>query len=81
MAKEKTPRTPKPKTEKVSKKVLQMPEVTASGNGNYSPADLEAEIRLRAYEIYEQRGYTNGRAVQDWVEAEREVRSRQEHSA
>jgi hypothetical protein len=81
MAKVKTPRTPKPKAEKVSKKVLPMPRPAASGNSNYSPADLEAEIRIRAYEIYEQRGYTNGRAVQDWVEAEREVRSRQEQSA
>jgi hypothetical protein len=81
MAKAKTPRTPKPKAEKVSKKVLQMPELPTSGNGNYSPADLEAEIRIRAYLLYEQRGYTNGRADQDWVEAEREVLGRQEHSA
>ena len=81
MAKEKAPRIPKPKAEKVSKKTPKMPELTASGNGNYSPADLEAEIRMRAFALYEQRGYTNGRADQDWIEAEREVRSRQEHSA
>ncbi len=81
MAKAKNPRTPKPKAEKVSNKVLQMPELTANGNGNYSPVDLEAEIRMRAYQLYEQRGYSNGRADQDWIEAEREVRSRQEHSA
>ncbi len=81
MAKAKTPGTPKPKTARVSKKTLPMPELTASGNGNYSPADLEAEIRMRAYELYEQRGYSNGRADQDWIEAEREVRARQEHFA
>ena len=81
MAKVKTPRTPKPKAEKASKNILRMPELVTSGNGNYSPADLEAEIRMRAYEIYQQRGYSNGRADQDWVEAEREVLGRQQHSA
>jgi hypothetical protein len=53
----------------------------APGNGNgqahpYSPADLEAEIRLRAYELYQQRGYTNGQPEQDWFTAEREVLAR-----
>ncbi len=57
MAKAKSPRATKPTAKsRTAKKILQMPE---SGNGNtpqYSPADLEAEIRFRAYELYEQRG-------------------------
>jgi hypothetical protein len=81
MAKAKTPRTPKPKSEKVAKKVLRMPEAVAaaSGNGNnsYPPAGLESEIRLRAYELFESRGYTHGLHEQDWFEAEREVLARQ----
>ena len=75
MARAKTPRANKPKSEN---KVLRMPET--GGNG----AELELEIRLRAYEIYEQRGYTNGRAEQDWFEAEQEVLARhgkEQHTA
>jgi hypothetical protein len=77
MPKAKSPRTTK------SKAVKQIVEASAPENGNgnghalqYFPADLEAEIRLRAYELYEQRGYTNGRSEEDWLIAEREVLSR-----
>ena len=76
MAKAKTARTPKSKLE-TNKNVLQMPENT-NGNGvNPSPADFEAQIRLRAYEIYEERGCAPGQDEEDWLAAEREVLSRQ----
>lgn len=85
MPRAKSPRTTKPKT---AKEVLTMPAPeNGSGNGNtrqYSPADLEAEIRLRAYELYQQRGYTNGQPEEDWLTAEREVLARhgeQKHTA
>jgi hypothetical protein len=71
MPKAKTARSTKPKAEN---KILQMPE--NGGNGVVSPADMESEIRLLAYEIYEQRGYTNGRAEQDWFEAEQQILAR-----
>jgi hypothetical protein len=84
MAKAKNPRIPKSKSE-TNKNLLQMPE---NGNGNtridYSPADLESEIRLRAYELYQQRGCTPGQDEQDWFTAEREILSRhdnQKHTA
>ena len=82
MAKAKAPRTIKPKAEK---KVLQMPE-NGSGNGSsthVSPAELESQIRVRAYELYAGRGYTDGQAVSDWLAAEREILSRnaQKHTA
>lgn len=83
MAKARTPRTPKPKVEKTENKVLQMPE-TANGNGNsnHSAVDVESEIRRRAYELYESRGYIDGQAEEDWIQAEREVRARQrKHTA
>jgi H+-transporting ATPase len=38
------------------------------------PLDLTPQIAKRAYELYEQRGRKDGRAVQDWGQAEREVR-------
>ena len=39
-----------------------------------APSDLTPQIAKRAYELYEQGGRHNGRAVQDWNRAEREVR-------
>lgn len=33
----------------------------------------EEEIRLRAYEIYEARGREEGKEVDDWITAEREL--------
>ena len=35
--------------------------------------DLQARIAKRAYEIHAERGYRQGYAVEDWVEAEREI--------
>jgi hypothetical protein len=34
---------------------------------------VERKIELRAYELYEQRGRAEGRALDDWVNAETEV--------
>ena len=39
-----------------------------------TPSDLTPRIAKRAYELYEQRGRQDGRAVQDWEQAEREIR-------
>jgi hypothetical protein len=38
------------------------------------PFDLTPQIAKRAYELYEQQGRQNGRAVQDWRQAELEIR-------
>jgi H+-transporting ATPase len=38
------------------------------------PVDVTSQIAKRAYELYEQRGRQDGRAVQDWEKAEREIR-------
>ncbi len=35
--------------------------------------DLQAQIRDRAYELYEQRGGIEGRELDDWLQAEAEV--------
>lgn len=36
-------------------------------------SELQEQIRLRAYELYEQRGGENGRELDDWLQAEAEV--------
>src|SRR5271155_730720 len=41
------------------------------------PVDLTAQIATRAYELYQQRGRGDGKANQDWLEAERETRKDQ----
>lgn len=41
-----------------------------------SPADdLQGHIAKRAYELYIVRGYHHGSALDDWLEAEREILS------
>jgi hypothetical protein len=44
-----------------------------------NPVDLTPRISKRAYELYEQRGRQDGRSVEDWKQAEREIRKDQSH--
>jgi len=39
--------------------------------------DLQARITVRAYELYAERGYRTGCALEDWVDAEQEILSRE----
>jgi len=43
------------------------------------PADLAPQIAKRAYELYEQRGSQGGHAVEDWRQAEQEIRKEGPH--
>jgi len=43
------------------------------------PVNLEDEIRRRAYELYERRGYSEGHETEDWLVAEQEVKLRYNH--
>jgi hypothetical protein len=45
-----------------------------NGNANVT-TDVESAIRIRAYELYVQRGCVDGFAHDDWLQAEREMRS------
>jgi hypothetical protein len=47
----------------------------SAGTPKLSPNDAQAQdrIALRAYELYEQRGRQEGRALEDWVNAERQL--------
>ena len=42
----------------------------------WKPVDRNPQIAKRAFELYEQRGRQDGRAGQDWDQAEREIRER-----
>jgi len=48
------------------------PRNTDSRN-NVVPMNLEDEIRRRAYELAQQRGFEGGSETEDWLVAEREV--------
>ncbi len=87
MPRAKSPRPAKPTTKPVSdNNILQMPENGKSNSHNGSPngsshPELESAIRLRAYELYAQRGYVVGFEEEDWLTAEREVLARRAQSA
>ena len=73
MPRAKNPRTPKPKTTSTSAQ----PAANGNGNGHALPiANLELEIRTRAYEIYEERGRMPGDERLDWLRAEEEVKAK-----
>jgi len=38
-----------------------------------SVSNAEEKIRVRAYELYEQRGMIDGHALDDWLQAEAEI--------
>ena len=69
----------------VNKQVITMPEATPSpktvrkaapSQVSPTPIDLEAQIRQRAYELYQERGCAPGYETEDWTRAEQEVRGR-----
>jgi F-type H+-transporting ATPase subunit b len=45
------------------------------------PADLISQIGKRAYQLYEEQGHHDGRAAQDWEQAEGEIRKKSIDSA
>ncbi|HXY02734.1 MAG TPA: DUF2934 domain-containing protein [Terriglobales bacterium] len=80
------PRAKTARSTSPNKQVISMPEatstlVTRKTGGSLDPTsiDLEAQIRLRAYELYEERGGTPGLETEDWFRAEREVLARHNH--
>jgi hypothetical protein len=48
---------------------------SSEGRGGKAPGlSADARIAVRAYELYEQRGRQDGYALEDWLQAEREIR-------
>jgi hypothetical protein len=50
--------------------------VVKADRPNLVPINLEDEIRRRAYELAQERGFESGHETEDWVNAEREVLQR-----
>lgn len=65
----------------VNASVQTLTETKPDGKTNVVPINLEEEIRRRAYEIFEERGYTAGNEHEDWLRAEREVLARYAQTA
>ena len=56
------------------KNVTTMPTPKPVEVRNNAPTEnLEDKIRMRAYQLYEERGYLPGHQDEDWLVAEREV--------
>jgi Protein of unknown function (DUF2934) len=75
MPRAKTPRNGNPS----SKQVISMSEAPRKKVGATTPTpDLEEQIRVRAYEIWEENGRLEGTEEDDWKQAEREIHARNE---
>jgi hypothetical protein len=57
-----------------------LPNVSSAGAWEYSNGSRIDRIAVRAHEIYQRRGGQNGRALDDWLEAEREIDGEMERS-
>ena len=49
------------------------PKAPAPGSGNQPSESRLAKIARRAHQIYEARNGEHGKAMEDWLQAEREV--------
>jgi hypothetical protein len=63
-------RTTAKRVDVVNSGVISETEVMAQPNGRPS----EDEVRVRAYQRYLERGGTHGNDLEDWVEAEKELK-------
>ena len=55
---------------------MKMGAARSDARPNLFPINLEDEIRRRAYELSERRGFEAGHETDDWLSAEREVLER-----
>jgi hypothetical protein len=46
---------------------------SSARQASISPADLQEQIRRRAFELWEQSGQEHGRDTEHWLQAEQEV--------
>jgi hypothetical protein len=76
-------------TEQQEKRVDRRPEEIEKKPSTLAPKSDEPtvliptkqQIRQRAYELYERRGRTDGHDLDDWLQAEREIKGRQAKAA
>jgi hypothetical protein len=65
------PKTERPKTERRKKSTVTIPTATADDSVRISDSD----IALKAFAYYCERGGRDGSALDDWLRAERELKS------
>jgi len=76
-------------TEQQEKKVDRRPQEIEKKPSTLAPKSdeptvlipIEQQIRERAYELYEQRGRTDGHELDDWLQAECEMKGTQANAA
>ena len=49
-------------------------------NADNADKDLESQIAILAYQLWERRGRTSGSELEDWFNAEREIKGRAQHT-
>lgn len=62
------------KSSRRSTKVVTMPTRVSPHALSQSPSPADSDIARRAFELYCERGCQPGRDVEDWLQAERELR-------
>jgi len=63
-----------------SPEVIPMPAPAPTKKPQTETLALEERIRRRAYELYVERGNQSGSEVDDWLQAEEEIRSAEEQA-
>ena len=53
--------------------IMQTPTLPTETRAAESPADIQVQVRRRAFELYEQRGRADGHDLDDWLQAEAEL--------
>jgi hypothetical protein len=59
---------------KTPKQKLKVSHKNSTGVASSQSPNFEDQVRARAYIIYRARGIVDGSALDDWVEAERELK-------
>jgi DUF2934 family protein len=54
--------------------LMSAPRVRSNPAQAHDVEDIEEKIRIRAYLLFERRGGEHGRALDDWLQAEDEIR-------
>ena len=67
----------RPHTTKVSQQGAATTTSKSARGSQPSFDDLHAHIAVRAHELYVERGYREGGALEDWLDAEREILNRE----
>jgi len=60
---------------------MRVPTKTSSLSSKTGAEAVAEQIRIRAYELYEDRGREDGHDMEDWLEAEADITGRSQRAA